>query len=190
MMPAHAWVTANRLEAVVSTTRHFLMGDGWGSSGERYAALRQMEHAARRSISPLERHETELHPWVGFLIMPVFALANAGVPIELASMVDPVALATAMALFLGKPLGILLFSWLAVKLGFARLPEGVNWGAVLGGGFLAGIGFTMALFISGLALSGPMLDAAKVGVMAGSALSAAAGVTLLIAFLPKPSEAH
>jgi NhaA family Na+:H+ antiporter len=148
--------------------------------------LRQMERATRKSISPLERHETELHPWVGFLIMPVFALANAGVPIEAADIVDPVALATALGLFVGKPVGILLFSFLAVKLGLTRLPEGVNWGAVVGGGFLAGIGFTMALFISGLALSGPLLDAAKVGVMAGSALSAAVGMTLLIVFLPKP----
>jgi NhaA family Na+:H+ antiporter len=83
--------------------------------------------------------------------------------------------------------GILLFSWLAVKFKLARLPEGVNWGVILGGGFLAGIGFTMALFISGLALSGPVLDAAKVGVMAGSALSAVVGITLLVIFLPKPS---
>jgi len=188
MMPTQSWITESRLEEIVCKTRHFLMGDGWISSGERYAMLRQMERATRKSISPLELHETVLHPWVGFLIMPVFALANAGVPVVAADVVNPVAVATALGLFVGKPMGILLFSWLAVTFRIARLPEGVNWGALLGGGFLAGIGFTMALFISSLALSGAILDAAKVGVMAGSALSAVVGVTLLIVFLPKPSS--
>jgi NhaA family Na+:H+ antiporter len=186
MMPTQSWINESRLETIVDKTRHFLMGDGW-SSGQRYAMLRQMERATRKSISPLERHETDLHPWVGFLIMPVFALANAGVPVQVADLLNPVALATALGLFVGKPVGIMLFSWLAVRSGIARLPEGVNWGALLGGGFLAGIGFTMALFISSLALSGEILDAAKVGVMAGSALSAVVGVTLLIVCLPKPS---
>jgi NhaA family Na+:H+ antiporter len=186
MMPTRSWITGTRLGDIVEKTRHFIKGAGWDTSSYRYAMLRQTERAIRKSISPLERHETELHPWVGFLIMPVFAMANAGVPIQAADIVDPVALATALGLFVGKPVGILLFSFLAVKLGITRLPEGVNWGAIVGGGFLAGIGFTMALFISGLALSGPLLDAAKVGVMAGSALSAAVGMTLLIVFLPKP----
>jgi NhaA family Na+:H+ antiporter len=190
LMPAKSWVNESRLETIVSKTRHFLMGGGWQSSGQHYAMLRQMERATRKSISPLERHETELHSWVGFLIMPVFALANAGVPIEVADLVNPVALATALGLFVGKPAGIFVFSWLSVKTGIARLPEGVNWGALLGGGCLAGIGFTMALFISSLALSGDLLDAAKVGIMAGSALSAVAGVSLLIIFLPKPSQSE
>ena len=189
MMPTKSWISESRLETIVEKTRHFLMGEGW-SSGQRYAMLRQMERATRKSISPLERHETDLHPWVGFLIMPVFALANAGVPVQVADLFNPVALATALGLVLGKPVGIMLFSWLAVQSGIARLPEDINWGVVLGGGFLAGIGFTMALFISGLALSGEILDAAKVGVMAGSALSAVVGVTLLIVCLPKPSPSY
>ena len=189
MMPTKSWISESRLETIVEKTRHFLMGEGW-SSGQRYAMLRQMERATRKSISPLERHETDLHPWVGFLIMPVFALANAGVPVQVADLFNPVALATALGLVLGKPVGIMLFSWLAVQSGIARLPEDINWGVVLGGGFLAGIGFTMALFISSLALSGPILDAAKVGVMAGSALSAVVGVTLLIVCLPKPSPSY
>jgi NhaA family Na+:H+ antiporter len=187
MMPTKTWISKSLLENIVNKTRHFLMGEGW-SSGERYAMLRQMERATRKSLSPLERHETDLHPWVGFLIMPIFALANAGVSIQVADILNPVAMATAMGLFVGKPVGILVFSWLAVKLGLARLPEGVGWGAILGGGFLAGIGFTMALFISSLAMSGDLLDAAKVGVMVGSALSAICGVTLLIVSLPKPAD--
>ena len=115
--------------------------------------------------------------------MPIFAFANAGVPFELSDFGDPVALAVGISLVIGKPLGIVAFSALAIRLGLARLPEGVGWGALLGGGFLAGIGFTMALFISELALDGAALNAAKVGVLAGSAVAAIVGVTILIAVL-------
>jgi NhaA family Na+:H+ antiporter len=145
-----------------------------------------MEIATRKSISPLERFETKLHPWVAFLIMPVFAFANAGVTVEISDFTNPVAIAVIVGLFVGKPLGIVLFSWLAVRIGLARLPEGVGWGAITGGGFLAGIGFTMALFIAGLALGGNILDAAKVGIIIGSVISAIIGVSLLIYSLPKP----
>lgn len=119
--------------------------------------------------------------------MPLFAFANAGVPFELADLGDPVALAVGGSLLVGKPLGILVFSALAVRLGLANLPTGVGWGALAGGGALAGIGFTMALFIAGLALDGPVLDAAKVGILAGSALAAVAGMAALVALLrPEP----
>jgi len=92
-----------------------------------------------------------------------------------------------LGLFIGKPAGILLFSWLAVRIGLAKLPDGINWGVITGGGFLAGIGFTMAIFIAGLALAGDLLEAAKVGILAGSVLSGIVGVLLLILFLPKHS---
>src|SRR4029077_216342 len=98
------------------------------------------------TVSPLEYLESTLHPWVSFVIMPVFARANAGVPLHLASFLDPVAPAVPAGLVVGKPVGILLFSWLAVRAGVARLPDAVGWRAVAGGGCLAGIGFTMALF--------------------------------------------
>lgn len=173
---------------IIENTRHFLHGDGWSGAGQRYAMLRQMERAARKTISPLERFETDLHPWVGFVIMPIFALANAGVTVQLSDFANPVATAVGLGLIVGKPLGILLFSWLAVRLGWAKLPEGIGWGAVTGGGFLAGIGFTMALFIASLALSGELLDAAKVGVLTGSFLSAVIGMILLMTLLPKPSQ--
>jgi NhaA family Na+:H+ antiporter len=163
-------------------------GDGWSTSQERYALLREMERATRKTISPLQRFETDLHPWVGFLIMPVFALANAGVPIELSSFGNPVAVAIMLGLLVGKPLGITLFSWLAIKIGLAKLPDDISWGALLGGGCLAGIGFTMALFIAGLALEGDMLDAAKIGILSGSLISAILGIVLLIVTLPKPSQ--
>lgn len=188
LTPTQSWISESRLKMIIENTRHFLHGDGWSGAGQRYAMLRQMERAARKTISPLERFETDLHPWVGFVIMPIFALANAGVTVQLSDFANPVATAVGLGLIVGKPLGILLFSWLAVRVGLAKLPEGIGWGAVAGGGFLAGIGFTMALFIASLALSGELLDAAKVGVLTGSFLSAVIGMILLMTLLPKPSQ--
>jgi NhaA family Na+:H+ antiporter len=188
LTPTESWISENRLSQIVQRTLNFMHGDGWRTSGERYAMLREMERAARKTISPLQRFETDLHPWVGFLIMPVFALANAGVPIELSSFGDPVAVAIMLGLLIGKPLGIVLFSWLAIRIGLAKLPDDISWGALLGGGCLAGIGFTMALFIAGLALQGALLDAAKIGILSGSFISAILGFILLIVTLPKPSQ--
>jgi NhaA family Na+:H+ antiporter len=158
-----------------------------------YARLRGVQrgtpHAAPEAVSPLERLENDLHPWVAFAVMPLFALANAGARIELAALVTPVALAVVAGLVLGKPLGIVLFSWASVRLGMTRLPEGVSWKVLIGAGCLGGIGFTMSLFIDSLAFPGEpdLLDEAKIGILAGSAVSAALGCALLLAFLPRKS---
>ncbi len=148
-------------------------------------AVQLLTVIARETVSPLDRLETALHPWVAFGIMPLFALANAGVRVELSAMTEPVALAVAAGLVLGKPLGIVAFCWVAVRFGFARLPTGVNWKILLGASFLAGIGFTMSLFIAGLALDGELLTAGKIGTLLGSALSAILGLGLLLYFLPR-----
>jgi NhaA family Na+:H+ antiporter len=142
-------------------------------------------HAQKGRASPLETLEHALHPWVSFAIMPLFALANAGVPVTLGTFADPVALAVCAGLVLGKPLGIGAFAWLALRLGIAEVAREIDWGVLLGAGALAGIGFTMSLFIAGLALEGPALDAAKLGTLAGSALSAALGMSLLAWRLPR-----
>ena len=190
LTPTKSWISEKQLGDIFQRTGHFLRGDGWGDTGERYTTLRQTEIAARKSLSPLERFENELHPWVGFVIMPIFALANAGVSIQVSDITKPVATVVGLGLLAGKPIGIVFFSWLAVKIGLARLPVGINWGAITGGGFLAGIGFTMATFIASLALEGALLDAAKVGILGGSALAGITGVILLILFLPKPSNSE
>jgi NhaA family Na+:H+ antiporter len=156
----------------------------WDDPVGRADRLVEFRRAALEAVAPLEYVEHRLHPWVGFAIMPVFALANAGVPIDPASLGNPVATAVAVGLLIGKPVGIVLFVFAAVRLGLAQLPSGLGWGALLGGGLLAGIGFTMALFISGLALEGPMLDAAKVGVLGASSVAAVGGMALLVATLP------
>jgi NhaA family Na+:H+ antiporter len=154
-----------------------------------YARLRGGQrgtpHAAQEAVSPLERLEGALHPWVAFAIMPLFALANAGVRIEASALVTPVALAAVAGLVLGKPVGIVLFSWASVRLRLTRLPEGVGWKVLLGAGCLGGIGFTMSLFIAGLGLEGALLDEAKVGILTGSAVSAGLGCVVLLAFLPR-----
>ncbi|MBD3297078.1 MAG: Na+/H+ antiporter NhaA [candidate division Zixibacteria bacterium] len=146
---------------------------------ERPDAVRGARQAIRETISPLEYLENTLHPWVAFLIMPVFALANAGVPIVLSDLTHPVAVATAAGLVIGKPLGITLMAVLAVRFGIASLPESVTWRQIIGGGLLAGIGFTMALFIASLAFEGELLNASKVGILVASALSAIAGFAIL-----------
>jgi NhaA family Na+:H+ antiporter len=183
MTPARAYLSESLFGQILSQATQVLRGGGFGSLSDRAGRVRRFQRAARELISPVEFLEGVLHPWVAFLIMPLFAFANAGVPFELSDLGDPVALAVGISLVIGKPLGIVAVSALAVRLGLANLPEGVGWGALAGGGFLAGIGFTMALFIAGLALDGAALNAAKVGILAGSAVAAVAGMGILIAVL-------
>ena len=192
LTPHQQWVGFARLGEVVDRSAHYLRGDAEASKGDERLLLRDMELAAREATSPLERLETLLHPWQAFAIVPLFALANAGVTIDPDAFRQPVAGTIIVALVVGKPLGIFTSSWLAVKLGLARLPEGVSWGALLGGSALAGIGFTMSLFIAGLAFRGSdsaLVEASKVGILAGSAISAALGMALLLWILPRaPAE--
>ncbi|HEX9022445.1 MAG TPA: Na+/H+ antiporter NhaA [Geobacteraceae bacterium] len=145
---------------------------------------RQLE-AHRDPVSPADRLEHALHPWVAFFIMPIFALANAGVSLETTAFGQPVAIAVAIALILGKPLGIMLFSLAFLGVGWGKLPDGVTRKVLFGGSCLAGIGFTMSLFIAGLAFDGPHLQEAKVGILVGSALSGGIGSFMLWWFLPR-----
>ena len=119
-------------------------------------ALFEMNYAIEHADSPLHRLEHVLHPWVAFLIMPVFAFANAGIIIDrrlLGAVLSPLALGIILGLVVGKPVGILLFTWLGAKLKLGSLPKGVNWRHLLGAGVLAGMGFTMSIFITTLAFS-------------------------------------
>jgi Na+:H+ antiporter, NhaA family len=139
--------------------------------------------------SPLHRLEHLLQPWSAYFILPVFAFMNAGVAIAGAQF-GPVALGVFSGLLLGKPLGIFLICYLAVQLKIAALPEGVNWLMILGAGFLGGIGFTMSLFVAGLAFPGsPLLDQAKLGVLSSSVVSAVIGLTLVSRALASQKQA-
>lgn len=155
-------------------------------SGKQRALLGDLAWASREAESPLERIERGLHPLVSFVIMPIFALANAGVSLELGRVTHSVAIAVALGLVVGKPVGIFLLCRLAVLLRLARMPMGVNWWQVFAGGCLGGIGFTMAIFVAGLAFEDPQaaeyLAAAKVGTLLGSLISATLGALLLAAW--------
>jgi NhaA family Na+:H+ antiporter len=189
MTPARSWVSDNVLEGIVRRAASLVTGD-WGDATARYSELRRVQIAAREALSPLERLEGTLHPWVSFAIMPIFAFANAGVPIQGGSFGEPVVLAVTVGLVLGKPLGVLALSWLAVRLGIARLPTGVGWSGVVAVGALAGIGFTMSIFIAGLALGDASLEAAKIGILSGSVISGLLGVGFILVFLPRPAGAE
>ena len=185
MTPAKALLSEGIVSGFLQRAGQVFEGEMWVSQKHRAEKVRRFQHLTSETISPLEYLEHTLHPWSGFVIMPIFALANAGVPLHIADLNDSVAIAVVLGLVVGKPAGILTFSWLAVKCGWAQLPDGLTWSVLTAAGFLAGIGFTMALFIAGLALQDDGLDTAKVGVLVGSAISAALGVGLLIRTLPK-----
>lgn len=150
---------------------------------ERQNIVQTLESTCRRVLTPLQRFEHSLNPWVSFFIMPVFALANAGVPLQedfFESLVNEVSLGIIAGLFIGKQVGIFIFSWLAVKMNIASLPSKVSWKHIYGAGILAGIGFTMSLFITNLAFTSEELtNIAKVGILAASLLSGVVGYILL-----------
>jgi NhaA family Na+:H+ antiporter len=145
---------------------------------------------ATESIAPLNRLEHRLLPWTSFLIVPLFALANAGVDLRgvdlIAVLIDPIALGVAMGLLVGKTVGISLFTWLAVTTGLGRLPDGTTWRQIVGLGALGGIGFTVSLFITNLAFTDQqMADVARVGIFAGSLLAGIVGSMVLLRAEPR-----
>jgi Na+:H+ antiporter, NhaA family len=149
---------------------------------DRQSAVRELERACERVQMPLERIEDVLQPWVAFVIMPVFALANAGVSLAggFQSVGSEIGLGVLLGLVLGKPLGITLFSVLAVKAGVAQLPSRIGWRQMLGAGILGGIGFTMSLFIAELAFKDPTdLVTAKLSILAASVTAGALGYLFL-----------
>jgi NhaA family Na+:H+ antiporter len=131
----------------------------------------------------LQRMEHGLHPWVAFFIMPLFALANSGISIGadfFDTVINPVSIGVSAGLVIGKCLGIFLFTWLMVQLGLSRLPSGASWTHILGMALLGGIGFTMSLFISGLAFKEAILvDQAKYGILIGSVVAGLLGSVVL-----------
>ncbi len=145
--------------------------------------IRKSPAAPDDATSPLHRLEHALHPWVAFAIVPLFGFANAGVSLagaSLSTLAEPLVLGIALGLFLGKQFGIFGAIWGADRLGIARRPAGVSWMQLYGMALVAGIGFTMSLFIGGLAFGDPaLIERVKIGVLAGSILSALAGVAVL-----------
>ncbi len=155
-----------------------------------------MVRLAKTSVSPAERLQHLLHPWTSFVVIPLFALANAGVAITSRSFEAPgaasVAVGVVVGLVVGKVVGISAASWLAVRTGLGRLPEGASWPMVVGIAATGGIGFTVSLFIAELAFDpGPLQESAKIGVLGASTLAAIVGIVVLLRACsrPEPSPA-
>ena len=189
-VPARVRIVPDALAQVIRRSAatieaHIANGSSRAMDPERFAAISVLSRTLDAANPPLQRLEHMVQPWVNFAILPVFALFNAGVTIDAAAMralASPVPLGIVAGLVIGKPLGICVASWLAVKTGLATLPEGVSWRHMIGTAFLAGIGFTMALFISSLAFQGTDLESeAKLGILLASLLAAAIGTAILLA---------
>jgi NhaA family Na+:H+ antiporter len=149
---------------------------------EQHDTIEKIKELSMDAETPLQKVEFALHPWVAFVVMPLFALANAGIVIGsnfFSSLVNPVSLGVAVGLLAGKFIGVLLATWLMVKFG-AQLPAKASWKQIVGVALLAGVGFTMSLFISGLAFTHPeMIDQAKYGILLASLLAGVLGVMVL-----------
>ncbi|RPH70034.1 MAG: Na+/H+ antiporter NhaA [Myxococcaceae bacterium] len=194
MTPVRAWFGREKFieqaDASVAAVRE-------RKDADERALLSHLEHldtARREAVSPVERIQHVLHAWVAFGAMPLFALANAGVSLGEASFSGQslrVLVGVAGGLVLGKPLGVLGASWLATRLGIAALPRGIRWPQVAVVGVVAGIGFTMSIFIAALAFpAGANLETSKLGILVGSALSAGLAYGLGRVILPSRSPAR
>jgi len=164
--------------------------EGGGSSAapmltneRQQSAVIELEEACEAVQAPLQKLEHQLHTWVAFAIVPIFALANAGVPLSAEGASGPgllVVVGIMLGLVVGKPLGLVVMCWLMVRIGVTVLPEGVGWAHIIGVGCLAGLGFTMSLFIATLGFGeSDLLEAAKLGILGASLISGVLGSMLL-----------
>ena len=192
MTPVRAWLGVERFLSRASENVEGFRGLGTLDEQALLPHLDELNAARREAVSPVERLQRALHPWVAFGIMPLFAFANAGVPLGTATFEGDgsrVFAGIALGLILGKPIGITLLSWATERAGLVALPSGVRWSHVGLVGTVAGIGFTMALFVAQLAFEpGPILETAKLAIISGSVgaalLSVVVGRVVLSAPVP------
>lgn len=192
-VPAHNRIRARRFASTIEEFLDNFRMEAAEEGGpfipeEELHRIRHIRRTVRSVQPPLQRLEYQLSDFVAFFVMPLFALANAGIVLRggPALLGEPLLAHIALALVAGKVSGIFLFSWAGVKLGIATLPPAFRWAHLIGLGLLGGIGFTMALFIANLALQdAALLAQAKLGILIGSAVAATCGYLLLSATLPK-----
>ncbi len=151
---------------------------------QRLGTLLALEHVCHDAMSPLQRMEHEMNPWIIYGVMPIFALANAGITLNAAelsaALTHPITIGVTLGLLVGKPLGIFLFAWMAVRFKLCELPAGSRWSDIAGIGVLGGIGFTMSMFITNLAYIDPdRIANAKVGIFIASILAGVIGYLFL-----------
>ncbi|MBI5946996.1 MAG: Na+/H+ antiporter NhaA [Chloroflexi bacterium] len=173
--------------------RRFRAARARGAEEEVEVVIEGVEELAREAETPLDRLERLLHPWVSYGVVPVFALANAGVAISAGSVTDALGSSAgagaALGLLIGKPVGIFASSWLAVRMGLAALPVGVGWRHIGGAGLVAGMGFTVSLFITALAFEDPtVIDDAKIAILVATIAAGSAGYALLRRVAPLPAN--
>ena len=152
-------------------------------TADQHHIIEEVKSLSLDAQTPLQKIEHSLHPWVAFAIMPLFALANSGMHIAgnfFFSLLNPVSLGVMIGLVVGKLCGVFGFTWLMVKTGLAELPQQVNWRHIFGISMLAGVGFTMSLFVTNLAFADAThIDQAKYGILLASLISGVAGIVYL-----------
>ena len=185
IVPSEPYLHRKKYAAAVDKLLHdFRLAMESGDEEKAQTIVEQIEELSSGTEGPMERLGSIVHPWVSFAILPIFALANAGIVFTSDTLSEAVSsritLGVAIALLVGNPLGVLGMTWLAVRLGIGQLPSAVRWRHVLGVGFLAGIGFTVAIFVSGIAFDDPALVAqAKIGIFGASLIAGVAGYLFL-----------
>jgi len=161
----------------------------------QYKVIEKINRLTKAAGTPLQKLEYKLHPWVSYLVMPLFAFSNSGITLHSGFLNNilssSVTLGVLLGLVVGKFIGVLIFCWVAVKMKIAALPQGVRWKQIVGVALLAGIGFTMSLFITTLAFKdAQLITAAKLGIFTASIISGVVGYFVLkkASTIPKPSE--
>ena len=186
LTPARPLYTPEEFDATTRSVLDYYPSESRDEGSKELAEheARLVSEVARESISPLDRALHGLHNWSSFVIIPIFALANAGVRfvgLDVGeAFTSSVSIGVLVGLVVGKTVGVTLFTWIAAKLGWGRLPQGVGWNHIIGVAILAGVGFTVALFIAELAFTDPTLtDRAKIGIFAGSIVAGVLGYLTL-----------
>jgi NhaA family Na+:H+ antiporter len=197
LTPMRPWFSLYSFEKSAGRLlRRFRRVLGVGDFDRAESLMGQMEELSRGTESPLDRRLRQVHPWSSYIVLPLFALANSGVALSAQSLghaaTDPITWGIVLGLVVGKPLGILGLARLAVALRLARPLEGATWGQILGVGMVAGIGFTVSLFVTGLAFEeASQVNHAKIGVLAASGLAGVLGLLVLrFQAAPRPVESR
>ncbi|MDQ3928248.1 MAG: Na+/H+ antiporter NhaA, partial [Chloroflexota bacterium] len=197
MVPSRAWINPSAFlmrsrQLIDEFERSSHIGPSILTNEPQQRVTQTLEQLCQQVETPMTHLEHRLNPLVAFGILPVFALANAGIPVVSGlggALTSPVTWGVVAGLVFGKPLGITLFSWLAVRARVALRPGAIKWRHVAAIGFLSGIGFTMSLFITELSFeAGPIADAARVGILMASLVAGAVGYLMLRATLPPPND--
>ena len=195
LTPAKPYLHRKDYKAAVDNLLHdFKLAMDTGEEEKAESIVAEVEKLSQGTEGPMERLQRVIHPWTSFVILPIFALANAGIVISWDSLTEaaasPITLGILVALPVGNALGIFGMTWLTVRLGLGRLPSYVTWLQVLGVGMLGGIGFTVSIFVAGIAFEDPVLsDQAKIGVFGASLFAGAVGY-LFLRFVGERSQAE